>query len=285
MPSIKIFPIFISFLFMASCDHWSGKSFKPGIPGYDDRRKTALVLDGELLEISGQVNLSQSTFAAINDENGVIIRFDLSNSGITQSTKFGKKGDYEDIAIVDSIVYVVESNGDLHEITPHEKKSIQYKFELEERIEFESIVYYEQFRKLILITKDHALERQGIYGYSFDLRTKQFDPEPFFIIDNNEVLHKLKDLSAQFKPSAAAIHPVTKKLFIIASVGKALLVCSQDGKVEAAYDLNPDQFQQPEGISFAPNGDMFISNEGLNGKATFIIYPYSPSTPKNITQP
>lgn len=285
MPSIKIFPIFISFLFMVSCDHWSGKSFKPGIPGYDDRRKTALVLDGELLEISGQVNLSQSTFAAINDEEGVIIRFDLSNSQMTQSTKFGKKGDYEDIALVDSIYYVLESNGDLHEITPHQKKSTQYKFELEKKIEFESLVYYEQFHKLILITKDHALDKEGIFAYSFDLRTKQFDTEHFFVIEMNDVLRKLKDLSAQFKPSAAAIHPITKKLFIIASVGKALLVCSQDGKIEAAYDLNPDQFQQPEGISFAPNGDMFISNEGLNGKATFIIYPYSPSSPKNITKP
>jgi hypothetical protein len=270
---------------MMSCDHWSGKSFKPSIPGYDDRRKTVLVLDGELLEISGQVNLSQSTFAAINDENGVIIRFDLSNAALTQSTKFGKKGDYEDITLVDSVYYIIESNGDLHEVTPHKMKSTQYKFELEKKIEFESLVYYEQLRKLILITKDHALDKQGIYGYSFDLRTKQFDTEPFFIIDNNEVLTKLKDLSAQFKPSAAAIHPITKKLFIIASVGKALLICSQDGKVEAAYDLNPDQFQQPEGISFAPNGDMFISNEGLNGKATFIIYPYSPSSPKNITKP
>ncbi|MGZ5255984.1 MAG: hypothetical protein ACXWCT_16370, partial [Flavitalea sp.] len=222
---------------------------------------------------------------AINDEDGVIIRFDLSNSQMTQSTKFGKKGDYEDIARVDSAFYVLESNGDLHEVTPHKNKSTQYKFELEEKIEFESLVYYEQFHKLILITKDHALDRQAIFAYSFNLHTKQFDTEPFFVIELDEVLHKMKDLSAQFKPSAAAIHPITKKLYIIASVGKALLVCTPDGKVEAAYDLNPDQFQQPEGISFAPNGDMFISNEGLHGKGTFIIYPYSPSTLKNITKP
>lgn len=285
MPAIKSFPILISFLIMASCNHWSGKSFKPGIEGYNNSHKSVLVLDGELLEISGQVNLSHSTFAAINDEDGVIIRFDLSNSEMTQSTKFGKKGDYEDIAHVDSMYYVLESNGDLHEVTPHQKKSTRYKFDLEEKIEFESLVYYDQFHKLVLITKDHALDQEGIYAYSFNLHSKQFDREPFFVIEMNEVLRKLKDLSAQFQPSAAAIHPITKKLFIIASVGKALLICTPDGKVEAAHDLNPDQFQQPEGISFAPNGDMFISNEGLNGKATFLIYPYSPSTPKNITKP
>ncbi|MGZ5255336.1 MAG: hypothetical protein ACXWCT_13080 [Flavitalea sp.] len=272
-------------LITVSCEPWSGRSFKPGLPGYKDSRKTALVLDGELKEISGQVNLSHSTFAAINDEDGVIIRFDLSNSQMTQSTRFGKKGDYEDIARVDSVYYVMESNGDLHEVTPHEKTSTQYKFELEKKIEFESLVYYEKFQKLVLITKDHALDLQAIFSYSFDLKTKQFDAEPFFTIQLDEVLRKMKDLSAEFKPSAAALHPITGELYILASVGKSLLICTPEGTVKAAYDLNPDQFQQPEGISFAPNGDMFISNEGLHGKGTFIIYPYSSSNPKNITKP
>jgi hypothetical protein len=286
MPTTKIFPITLLAISLLACNPWSGRSFKPSIPGYNDKRKTAMVLNKQLLEISGQVNLSDENFAAINDEDGEIIFFSTNNSSTISSTKFAKKGDYEDIKKVDSIFYVVESNGDLHEITPNSQKSTQYKFELEKKIEFESLVYYEDLRKLVMITKDHGLDKNALYAYSFDLRTKTFDPEPFFTINMNLILRKMKDYAAQFKPSGAAIHPVTKKLFLIASIGKCIIICSEDGTPEAAYDLNPDQFQQPEGISFASNGDMFISNEGLNGKATLIKYPYTPVTAaKNITTP
>ena len=76
------------------------------------------------------------------------------------------------------------------------------------------------------------------------------------------------------KPSAAAINPINKKLYVIASVGKVLLQCSKNGKLEKIYKINPAQFPQPEGITFAANGDMYISNEGANGKATILKFAY-----------
>jgi hypothetical protein len=172
---------------------------------------------------------------------------------------------------------VLESTGDIYRIdTADTRNAKKYKFKLEKKIEFESLVYYKQYNKLVLITKDHGLKNDAILGYAFDPQTGTYDRQPFFTIPRKKVLRKMKDYSAEFKPSAAAIHPKTGKLYIIASIGKQLVVCTPFGNVEQAYDLNPDQFPQPEGISFASNGDMYISNEGLHGKATILKFIYEP---------
>ena len=68
----------------------------------------------------------------------------------------------------------------------------------------------------------------------------------------------MKDDDAKFDPSAAAIHPINKRLYILSSAGNLLVIADTSGKIIEAYNLNPDQFPQAEGIAFAPNGDMFI---------------------------
>ena len=141
-------------------------------------------------------------------------------------------------------------------------------------MEFESLVYYQQENKLVMITKDQRNKKNGITAISFDLAKKQFDPVPFFNISLREVLSFTTNYEMECKPSAAAINPINKKLYVIASVGKVLLQCSKNGKLEKIYKINPAQFPQPEGITFAANGDMYISNEGANGKATILKFSY-----------
>jgi len=84
----------------------------------------------------------------------------------------------------------------------------------------------------------------------------------------------LKDDKAEFKPSAAAINPITQKLFIIASVGKVLVIADKQGEVEQVFRLDPAMYNQPEGMTFAPNGDLYISNEGGEGIATILKFNY-----------
>jgi DNA-binding beta-propeller fold protein YncE len=82
------------------------------------------------------------------------------------------------------------------------------------------------------------------------------------------------DDAAEFKPSAAGINPMTGKLFIVASVGKALVIATRDGKIEQVYKLDPVLYNQPEGLTFAPNGDLYISNEGGEGTGTILKFNY-----------
>lgn len=261
---------------LSGCARLSGRSFKPSIPGYREDKAVQYVLSKKLLEISGQVSISDHEFVAINDEEGRLNFFGLGKNDKLTTKKFSGKGDYEDIVRVPGGFFVVESNGDLYKIdSANGGKAQKFRFRLTKKIEFESLVYYSNLNKLVLITKDHGLKDDAIYGYAFDIQSEQYEDRPFFVIPRKDILRKMKDYSAEFKPSAAALHPITGQLYILASIGKQIIICSPNGRVEQAYDLNPDHFPQPEGISFASNGDMYISNEGLQGKATILKFQYN----------
>ncbi|RYY98913.1 MAG: hypothetical protein EOO11_06605, partial [Chitinophagaceae bacterium] len=98
----------------------------------------------------------------------------------------------------------------------------------------------------------------------------------FYTISFKEVNDRLKDGRTEFKPSAAAIHPLERRLYILSSAGHLLVVTDLRGKVQETYRLNPSFYPQAEGIAFATNGDMYISNEAKLGKATLLRIPYQP---------
>jgi hypothetical protein len=51
------------------------------------------------------------------------------------------------------------------------------------------------------------------------------------------------------------------------------VVADRNGKVKDVYPLDPVTFNQPEGITFTPWGDLLISNEkGEKDAATILIF-------------
>jgi uncharacterized protein YjiK len=260
------------FVLCTACGASSGKSFVPRIDGYQEKLKEVFILKKKLLEISGIAFIENDKLAAINDEKGELFFLDLKTDSST-SYKFSDKGDYEEVVKTDSGYYVLDSNGDIYELMPPDYKAMTYKFH-SKKIEFESMVWYKKLNKLVTISKEQRDKKAGITAYSFDLNKKEFDPQPFFNISYKEVFVQLENYNAECKPSGAAINPVNNNLYIVASVGKLLIECTPEGKLLKIYKLNPAHFPQPEGITFATNGDMYISNEGIEGKSTILKFPY-----------
>jgi hypothetical protein len=75
-----------------------------------------------------------------------------------------------------------------------------------------------------------------------------------------------------FQPSDIAIHPFTGNYYIIGAVGDLLLVYSPQGDLLAAVELADTVFKQAEGISFSAKANMYISNEGGDGKGNILKF-------------
>jgi hypothetical protein len=195
----------------------------------------------------------------------------------------GDDSDLEDIVIMDSGYYILSSWGELRWVRNGSKDSsevVHFLLGLEGQNDFESLYMDSTAGGLIMMCKSCAHEKgQAVRtAYRFDLKSQRFDSVPFFVVTRAEVEELAKDRDAKFDPAAAAIHPIEKKLYILSSSGNLLVVTDLRGKLEAVHKLNPDKFPQSEGIAFAPNGDMYITNEGKLGKPTLLYFQYKART-------
>lgn len=244
--------------------------------GYDLTKPYQFKLPIALDEISGVAFYPKdSTIFAINDERGQLFKIKVGDQKNIKWWDFSRGADFEDLTMVDSIFYVLQSNGTI----------IRIKFDPAGRIatktfpfpykgnEFEILYWDDTKRKLILICKDcDADKKSSLTTYSFDPITYEFSDNSFSI-DVNAIANSIGKKKIRFKPSAAAINPVDSSLYIISAINKLLVVTDLDGKFKNAYHISRHWFKQPEGITFTPWGTIIISNEAADiGVADILIF-------------
>lgn len=234
-----------------------------------------------LNEISGICFSAQDTsLLAVSDSKEKVYQIDLVKKKLRDYTDkvVESNSDLEDIVKVNNSLFLLMSKGKLVEVTKNgDSADVKtYDLGLSGSNDFETLYYDPTADGLVLLCKTCAREKgTGVRTtFRFSLRTRTFDSSAFFTISRQEVKNLLKNDDAKFEPSAAAIHPLSKKLYILSSAGKLLVITDTRGQVAEAYDLNPDLFPQAEGIAFAPNGDMYITNEGKFGNPTLLRFPY-----------
>jgi hypothetical protein len=250
---------------------------------YDLSAPEGITLGDKLHEISGISYITANIILGENDEQGKIFNIDPLKPDDTNypSVKFGAKDDYEDIVVVDTTAFLLISDGEIVEV-PGFSKAEEVKGTVIAQMggkhnEFETLYYDKSVNSLIMLCKSCHHEKDEIRtAYRFDLASKKFSDTAYYTIPIGNIANAVKETEVKFFPSAAAINPVLDKLYIVSSIGKLLVVTDKRGKVEEAYKLDPALFKQPEGITFAPNGDMFISNEGGDGRATLLKFAYKP---------
>lgn len=246
---------------------------------YDLKHPKVYQLQDQLREIS---DLSYSEAAnsvyAICDNSGDLFEIPVNDPGKVKKWKFHKTKDFEAVAIVGDRFFVLNSNGDVYETwfkNGEKMKEEKYSFPYGKGNEFEILYYDARKRKLILICKDCIDDgKKQLSTYSFDPNSHQYSRDPF-VINTEKIADRLNEKKVRFKPSAAAIHPLTGELYIVSSINKVLVVADRDGVIREVHDLDPKLYKQPEGITFTRNGDMLISNEyHKEGQAILLYFPY-----------
>ncbi len=250
--------------------------------GYNLDKPKEMQLGKVLNEISGLAyDDATGNLLAISDSKEKIFEIRVKNNKLKDLTgKVIPSGsDLEDLAKVDNTVYILQSKGIIKAVAPGAQDSTgvqSYELGIGGQNDFETLYYDPTADGLVMMCKtcSHEKGHHIRTAYRFDLKTRQFDTTAFFTIAKSSIEDLLKDNDIKFDPSAAAIHPINKRLYILSSAGNLLVIADTRGKVVEAFKLNPDKFPQAEGIAFAPNGDMYISNEGKQGKTTLLLFPY-----------
>jgi len=237
-----------------------------------------------LNEISGLTWYPENNaLLAISDSKEKVFEINLEKRKLKDFTDkvVGPQNDLEDLVKVDSLLFLLSSKGIIYLISDRKKGdtsgTIAYTFNSDRKNDFETLYYDPTARSLIMVCKTCGSDKEDQLhsAYRFDLGTRTFDTTAYYTVADKDVKDILKDDKAKFRPSAAAINPINKRLYMLASAGNLLVVLEPRGQVLETYNLNPDDFPQAEGIAFAPNGDMYISNEGkYGGKATLLTFPY-----------
>jgi hypothetical protein len=251
--------------------------------GYDFANPQKKILPAALHEISGiaVVKENDSSILAIEDEGGKVFSFSMNNKELRNS-KFGKKGDYEDVAILkDSRVAVLRGDGSIYLIRKHQlQKETADSVKVYEHIlpegEYEGL--FADNNTLCTLCKNCPGDKQKkeVSVYKLEVEGDLLRALTSFKIELPPIQAKQEDGTNKFHPSGFAKHPVTHEWFIISSVNKLLLVLDEHWKVTAYYKLNPALFNQPEGISFNSKGDLYISNEAGERAATVLLFKYRP---------
>ncbi|HTI89346.1 MAG TPA: SdiA-regulated domain-containing protein [Puia sp.] len=281
--------MFTSFM---SCQEPVQQKISP--PGYDLATPKKYLMNDVLHEISGIVFLkgNPDTAYSIEDEDGKLFYYHLGD-GKYPYWKFGKGGDYEDVAILDNKEFVVlRSDGTLlvfpidrermEKDSDRSKKSEQDLTRVYGNIlpagEYEGL-YADGGDRLIALCKNCADDdqRDEVSAYVVQYNAgHELAVTGHFLVAVNPATLTSEHKKVRFHPSALARHPVTKEWYILSAVNKALLVLDDQWKLKKTYPLDPGLFKQPEGLAFDRNGNMYISNEGAGGNANVLFFSYKP---------
>jgi uncharacterized protein YjiK len=273
-------------------------NFNYAQPNYNLRSPNArLILPDTLHEISGLTDVDKNELACIQDENGIVFIYDIISNEIKMQIKFSADGDYEGIARVNNLLYVLRSDGVLFQIknfmsAKKRVRSFQTGIPASNN---EGLCYDAQKHRLLIAVKGKSgkgpdfKNRRDIY--SFDLKTMKLDLNPAFTFNVEDVTafalakgiklpvktKKKGEITTpvlKFTTSAIAIHPKSKELYLLSSTDRLLMVFDTHGNAKYIEKLNSADFNKPEGIIFLDNGDMLISNEGQYQRPTLYRFNY-----------
>jgi hypothetical protein len=274
----------IALLFCMSACAGKKEPYK-NLQHYNLDKPEKFVLPDVLYEISGIAfsGANGDTVYAEQDEEGRLFHFKPGDKNII-SSKFGKKGDFEDVAIYKGTVIMLRSDGVLFTFPLAEanNKNAANAKEWDNLLpggEYEGMYADENGRLYVLCKHCYSdkTSRTG-GGYIFTVGSNDsIMPAGNFELDIKEIEQLAGEKKINFHPSALAKNKNTNEWYILSSVNSMLVIADSNWKVKEIYPLSTTVFNQPEGIAFDKNNNLYISNEGgATGGGNILKFAYQP---------
>ena len=248
-----------------------------GLQSFDISAASAkqVTLDKSLKEISGLAVHGDGRLFAHHDEYGDIFELDPKNGRILKKFTIGIADDFEGLAIVGKVFYLVTNSGVVYEFSEGRNnervRSVSYTTSLDESYDVEGLCYDPGTTSLLLACKGYSgLKNSGYKGiFAFSLDSKSLDREPRFLVPINDLKRRLG--GKPFRPSGIEFNNNSHSFFIVDSEIRSVIEIAQNGDIIATVTLDHTLHKQPEAIAFDSYGNLLIGDEGSK-KGTLTRY-------------
>jgi hypothetical protein len=251
------------------------------------------ILPSQLTEVSGLTDLSATEIACVQDEQGVIFTYNLVSKATGPEITFAADGDYEGLTRVHDILFALSSEGTLYEVKPSRGKPETEIYTLGLTTPDNEGLCYDEEENRLLIAPKSKLGKGPEYKdaraiFVFDLKKRKMEKEPLFYYNVSDIYayateHDLpvhqpykKNGTASkhpnFRPSSLSVHPLTQEIYVISAEDFCLVVFDKEGTITGFTSLDPGIFSKPEGLTFFPDGTMVVTNEGVAGEPTAVVF-------------
>lgn len=228
-------------------------------------------LPDPLKEISAIEWLGDDKIAAVQDEEGIIFIYDLKKEAIEKQISFGQGGDYEGLRISGNTAYILRSDGTVFEVrdfNTSDPKTSPIKTGLSKikGIDVEGLGLDKTNNRLLLGVKENKQSKDSRGVYALDLVNRKSATAPVLEIKTSDPVFG----NGKFNPSEIGVHPSTGEYYILDARNYQLLITDAQGKPKKLHRLAEGDFAKAEGLSFSPDGSLYISNEAEDGPANIL---------------
>lgn len=220
-----------------------------------------------LREVSG-IHVAKNRVYCVQDELGAVFCYDLHRQSIASTLRFTDIGDFEDVTYLDNRFFVLRSDGTVFSCGDNEPGLVTQTIVPVNSLNVEGICHHNGYFyiacKDVPADNDELPERMIYRSPTANLaRVESYLRVNVEMIREFVTQHypELGLDSLTFNPSAIAFHPLTGQLYVLSASERAIAIF-EGMQLQSVVLLPPETYYKPEGISFWPNGDMIISNEG-----------------------
>jgi uncharacterized protein YjiK len=235
-------------------------------------------LPRRLEEISGLALTPDERLLAMDDERGIIYEIDYGNGKLVKAFSLGDppvRADFEGLAYLDGIVYVITSDGVLYAAAEGAHGDVvdyqAYDTGIGRQCEIEGLAHDDGFLLILCKEGRKGADNTGLSIFAWSTESQELEPSRTIVLPAGEIFEILG--SRRLHPSGLAVDPVTGSLVIIAARQRALVELDRDGRLLSAIVLPlASEHEQAEGIEITRNGKLIIADEGGKKRGTIAVY-------------